>query len=197
MTSSLSVAHRVACTEAEGPGRRYALWLQGCPLRCAGCCNPEFLPFHGGETFAIATLLAEIDAAPVEGISLLGGEPISQAEGASMLAAEVQRRGLSVMLYSGYTLAELRAMNADVSALLAATDILVDGPYDRNQPETQRRWIGSANQVVHFFTDRYRADDPCWTKPNTLEIRVAPGSMNVNGFPAAEAKALWKGWSRR
>ena len=44
----LSVAQIVPCTEAEGPGRRFALWFQGCPLRCPGCCNPEMLPFTGG-----------------------------------------------------------------------------------------------------------------------------------------------------
>ena len=36
----LSVAQIVRCTEAEGPGKRYALWFQGCPLRCPSCCNP-------------------------------------------------------------------------------------------------------------------------------------------------------------
>ena len=39
----LSVAQIVSCTEAEGPGKRFALWFQGCPLRCPGCCNPEKL----------------------------------------------------------------------------------------------------------------------------------------------------------
>jgi len=46
---TLQVAQIVPCTEAEGPGRRFALWFQGCPLRCPGCCNPEFIPFAGGE----------------------------------------------------------------------------------------------------------------------------------------------------
>ena len=43
----LRVAQIVPFTEAEGPGRRFALWFQGCPLRCPGCCNPEMLPFEG------------------------------------------------------------------------------------------------------------------------------------------------------
>ena len=44
---SLPVAQFVPRTEAEGPGRRFALWVQGCPLRCKGCCNPEMLAFKG------------------------------------------------------------------------------------------------------------------------------------------------------
>ena len=47
---TMQIAQVVPCTEAEGPGKRFALWFQGCPLRCPGCCNPEFLPFKGGQT---------------------------------------------------------------------------------------------------------------------------------------------------
>lgn len=191
------VAHRVACTDAEGPGKRYALWLQGCPLRCPGCCNPEFLPFLGGASMFLDDLLREIDPAIIEGISFLGGEPTSQAEGAALLARAVQSRGLSVMVYSGYTLAELHARNdPHIDALLNATDILVDGPYIREQPETHRRWIGSANQQVHFLTERYRAEDPCWQHKNTLELRMVNGEVHLNGFPTTKTIGV-KAWKRR
>jgi anaerobic ribonucleoside-triphosphate reductase activating protein len=194
----LTLAHWVPGTEAEGPGRRFALWLQGCPLRCPGCCNPEFLSFRGGTVRGVAEIVGEIESTPgLEGISLLGGEPTAQAEACAALAREVQRRGLSVMLYSGYTLIELRARNdAAIDDLLAHCDILVDGPYRREQPEAKRRWVGSANQVVHFLSDRYREDDPCWTKRNTLEIRVNRESVSVNGFPATAAREAWRGWNR-
>ena len=75
---------------------------------------------------------------------------------------------------------------------LAETDILVDGPYDRDQPEKTRRWIGSANQRVHFLTPRCAADDPRWRQPNTLEIRLRDGEVTVNGFPAPRAAGMWK-----
>jgi anaerobic ribonucleoside-triphosphate reductase activating protein len=96
-------------------------------------------------------------------------------------------------VFSGYTLAEARALpEPAVAELLERTDILVDGPYLREQPDTTRRWIGSTNQQIHFLTNRYRADDPCWRKRNTLEIRLTPSALTVNGFPAAHAVGLWK-----
>jgi anaerobic ribonucleoside-triphosphate reductase activating protein len=195
----LHVAQVVPSTEAEGPGKRFALWFQGCPLRCPGCCNPEFLPFRGGEVRTVAGVTAELrqarDEAGVEGVTLLGGEPFAHAAGAAALAEATRALGLSVMVFSGYTLDELRA-RPDAAALLSRTDILVDGPYRRDEPDAERRWVGSRNQRIHFLTDRYRYDDQ-WRRRNTLEIRVQGGEVTVNGFPARDAAALWKGWRRR
>ena len=101
--------------------------------------------------------------------------------------------GLSVMIFTGYRLDEARGMeDPAVVALLAQTDILVDGPYVHELPDRQRRWIGSTNQRIHFLSNRYRADDPCWRRPNTLEIRLADGEITVNGFPAPRARGLWQ-----
>ena len=38
----LLVADIVAETVVEGPGKRLAIWVQGCEIRCPGCCNPRF-----------------------------------------------------------------------------------------------------------------------------------------------------------
>ena len=197
--TKLRIAQIVPSTEAEGPGRRFAIWFQGCPLRCPGCCNPEMLSFSDGESHTVSDLLNRIRKADdIEGITLLGGEPFAHADGAADLARSVREHGLSVMVFSGYTLDELKAnTNPDVGNLLGSTDILVDGPYVRELPDTRRRWIGSTNQRVHFLTDRYRSDDPCWFKPNTLEIRVDRSGITVNGFPTANANVLGRGWARR
>src|SRR2546428_11526767 len=86
MTQTLQVAQIVRRTEAEGPGRRWALWFQGCPLRCPGCCNPEMLPFAGGERLALPAVVELVAAAGprhrVEGVTLLGGEPPAPAAAA-------------------------------------------------------------------------------------------------------------------
>ena len=198
ITPTAAVAQIVRVTEAEGPGCRYAVWFQGCPLRCPGCCNPEFLKFEGGTTTAVADLVADFRDADVEGLSLLGGEPFAHAAAGVALARAARELGRSVMIYSGFTLEQLQANpDAAVRELLTLTDVLVDGPYVRGEPETKRRWIGSRNQRLHLFTNFYRADNPTWTSPNTLEVRLEDGALSVNGFPALAAAGLWKGWSRR
>ena len=193
----LRVAQIIPSTEAEGPGKRFAIWFQGCPLRCSGCCNPEFLSFRGGEDKSLSDVVKTMTSQDgIEGITLLGGEPFAHAEAAAALAQSAKQHGLSVMVFSGYLLEDLRLKPDATAALLAQIDILVDGPYERDLPDLKRRWIGSTNQRIHFLTNRYRADDPCWNRSNTLEIRVDEENISINGFPALQAVGLWKGWKR-
>jgi len=149
------------------------------------------LPFVGGQPLRVTEVFEQIrgthEQHSLEGITLLGGEPLAHAAGAAALATRVRRElGLTVMIFTGYTLAEARQLpEPAVGELLAQSDILVDGPYLREEPETRRRWIGSANQQVHFLSGRCRADDPRWLMPNTLEIRLSATDLTVNGFPTA------------
>jgi len=179
----LRVAQRVSSTFAEGPGLRYAIWVQGCTLRCAGCCNPEMFPREGGESIAIDDLVDTILAEPVEGISLLGGEPFEQADACARLAERVRTEGRSVMVFTGYRIEEIAG-----SPLLAHCDLLVDGRYERSLPESRRRWIGSSNQRMHFLTDRYSPNDPRFLEGNEVVIRLSRGELSVHGWPAAAAK---------
>jgi anaerobic ribonucleoside-triphosphate reductase activating protein len=187
----LRIGARVAKTRAEGPGARYALWLQGCSLRCAGCCNPHLFDAAGGERVRADTLVAEVEAVrhEIEGVTLLGGEPFEQAAGLAPFARGVARLGLSVIAFSGYTLAELRAgSDPHVHALLGSVDVLVDGRYERERPETERLWAGSANQRFHYLSGRYTPaiEAPAASGPlRTVEVRLGShGRWQANGWPA-------------
>ncbi|RBY84316.1 4Fe-4S single cluster domain-containing protein [Blastococcus sp. TF02A-26] len=188
----LRVARTLPVTEAEGPGRRAAVWVQGCSLRCPGCFNPHLWTTRGGKERMVDDLAAElVDRAVtdgVEGVTLLGGEPFDQAAPLARLAAAFHRAGLTVMTFTGYDIADLRewaANRPDIEALLASTDLLADGPYLEAAPERARPWIGSANQGLHSLTDRY----PHPAGRDSLEVRVAAdGTVAVNGW--ADVAAL-------
>jgi anaerobic ribonucleoside-triphosphate reductase activating protein len=162
--------------------------VQGCPIRCAGCCNPEMFPAEGGTLVAPAELAARAASMEgIEGISLLGGEPFAQAADCAQFARLVREAGLSVMVFTGYTLAELDArrerQEEGVSDLLAACDLLVDGRFEREQLDSGRRWVGSRNQVVHFLSARYSPKDPRFALPNSAELRLMGGALVMNGWP--------------
>jgi anaerobic ribonucleoside-triphosphate reductase activating protein len=175
-------------TVAEGPGRRAALWVQGCSIRCPGCFNPHSWA-AGGEPVGWAELAAAVrDAAAahgIEGLTLLGGEPFDQAGPVANLAEAVRAEGLSVMTFTGYVLETLRSTGRDDwDRLLATTDLLVDGPYIAARPERRRPWVGSDNQRFWFLTDRYaHLAAELETLPNRLEVRISrSGEVAVNGF---------------
>lgn len=186
----LNLASRLPCTEAEGPGRRAALWVQGCNKRCPGCCNPAYLQLAERELVSASSVLEWLENAhhahDLEGVTFLGGEPMLQAQGLAVVAQGAQSMGLSVMIFSGYTKNELDKLQLPgTDQLLRYTDVLVDGAYDENLPEYKRRWAGSANQQFHYLTTRY--DDRIEIDgeiERVLEVHIkTDGSIFINGWP--------------
>jgi anaerobic ribonucleoside-triphosphate reductase activating protein len=133
-----------------------------------------------------------IQTPEIEGVTLVGGEPFAQADACSALARAARVEGLGVMVFSGYTLDELTAPGAAPAwgRLLEMTDLLVDGRFERERPETSRRWVGSSNQRLHFLSDRYAPDDPRLAGPNSVELRFDGRALSVNGWPAAAEELL-------
>lgn len=186
----LNVAAWLPCTEAEGPGRRAALWVQGCDKRCPGCCNPQMLPFAERELLPASDIMQRLatarDVFGLEGVTFLGGEPMLQARGLVQVALGARAMGLTVMVFTGYTLDELAAVQPEGwQALLQATDVLVDGPYLAQQPDTVRRWIGSRNQHMHYLSARYDASiEPLPQEGRDIELRFGlGGALRMNGWP--------------
>lgn len=179
--------HRfVPFTRAEGPGERACLWVQGCPIRCAGCAVPWTWDADAGEWMDVGALAERILGGPaVEGVTFLGGEPFEQAAALAELGGILRGAGLSVLTFSGYTIEKIRrARQADWDALLDVTDLLIDGPFVAGRLDLSRPWVGSSNQRYHFLTDRYRHLEPELTSiPQRLEVRVHPdGRLEINGM---------------
>lgn len=120
----------------------------------------------------------------IEGTSFMGGEPILQAEGLADLAKWCQENGLSVLVFTGYLYEELLDMgNQHVDRLLAATDILVDGPYLESEPDEDRDWVGSKNQRVLFLSGRYPKGIECMSGNRSAEFMISGEGIMVNGWP--------------
>ena len=66
----------------DGPGLRYVFFLQGCPLNCLYCHNPDAIDFKGGTTLtageAVDDLLKYRSFISSGGVTLTGGEPLAQ-----------------------------------------------------------------------------------------------------------------------
>jgi anaerobic ribonucleoside-triphosphate reductase activating protein len=154
--SVLRVHHFLPHSRANGPGVRAVLWVQGCTLACPGCFNPDTHAWTEGEQVPVTALLQRMVAlsASIEGLTISGGEPLQQRRALLALLRRVrQETPLSVVLFTGYTWAEVQRM-PDAEALLSYVDILITGRYDASQ-RLARDLCGSANKTVHVLTERY------------------------------------------
>jgi anaerobic ribonucleoside-triphosphate reductase activating protein len=183
----LRLAGRVGRSRVNGPGLRAVIWVQGCTLGCAACFNPA--THARGEAdepvdTVVSGLLADWPPA-VEGLSLSGGEPFQQAVALAALCEQVRaaRPQANLLAFSGYTLEELRGLDAPpgAAALLAQLDVLVDGRFDVQAP-TQRPWRASANQRLWILGRR--PTETAAAASGTAEVHVeADGSVLLSGFP--------------
>ena len=183
----VNVAETCVGTRALGPGIRSVVWVQGCPLHCSGCVAPEWIPQRQARLVTPGDLAAELLAnARVSGLTLSGGEPMLQATPlAAMVRAARRQRDVSVICFSGYTLAELRERPPAprVAQLLDQVDVLIDGRYVAADNDG-RGLRGSSNQVVHHLTGRLTdAEDALVRGPRTAEIRVRDRSLLLVGVP--------------
>jgi anaerobic ribonucleoside-triphosphate reductase activating protein len=136
----------------DGPGLRTVVFLQGCPHRCPGCHNPQTQDPAGGYEMEADRLAAEIcGRRGSSGVTLSGGEPFFQPVPLARLALALKECGRHVIIYSGYTYEQLRERAAGepaVAALLATADILIDGPFIREQKDMALLYRGSRNQRI-------------------------------------------------
>lgn len=155
----LYLHHRERNTKVLGPGTRYAIWVQGCKRRCAGCINPEGQPLdENGYWLSEENLLQEIlSTKGIRGITISGGEPFLQAEALNNLLEAIKKMtDLDVMVYTGYTLAALRKTRQEsVQKMLKNIDILIDGEYIEEQ-NNNSLYRGSDNQQIHLLTEKYK-----------------------------------------
>lgn len=99
-----------------GPGDRVGIWLCGCSHGCPGCSNPEL--WSCGEQFRITRerllqLVGSIaQGAEVEGFTITGGDPLEQSEELALLLPELRKISGDILVYTGYTLEQLRAMDS-------------------------------------------------------------------------------------
>lgn len=170
----------IPSSRVNGPGTRCVVFFQGCSRGCAGCFNRATHDFSSNKTFSVEEVLLLVPS-DAEGLTISGGEPFDQPHGlASLLKAARQRRGLSTIVYTGFTMKEIAAHELR-SSVLPFIDVLVDGPYDELHPEKTTLARGSTNQTFNFLSSRYTMDD--LYLPARSEVTIGTdGSLTGTGF---------------
>lgn len=176
----MNVAYIEEQSYIYGPGCRFVIWVQGCSLHCKGCWNSDMWSFEKKTDYSTAELVKKISSEDVEGVTILGGEPLDQLSDVYNLCSKCQQLGLSTMVFTGYELSEIN--NTDKSIIKNVSDILIVGRYDESLRTIDNQWIGSTNQQILFLTERYA--DYEIQDANYMEIDIDEnGKYTILGFP--------------
>jgi anaerobic ribonucleoside-triphosphate reductase activating protein len=184
----INVARWLSRSSVNGPGERFVLWVQGCPIHCPGCWNPDTWSFAANRLMTVSDVFNLIgESAPIDGVTFTGGEPFAQAQSLAVLADRLKRDGVSLMAFTGFELDELAS--AERARLLDLLDIVVTGRFKREERAEGLTWRGSSNQQVHFLSSRHRASESQQAQEPQAEVVISDsGGAIVTGFPCTELR---------
>ena len=136
---------------ADGPGVRVSIFMQGCTFNCKNCFNPETHDFSGGKEFTddtIARVLELCENENIEGLSILGGEPMhpKNIEGTTKHEKKFKEKfpSKNIWVWTGF----LFDKDLKDKEVMKYIDVLVDGQYVDELHDPKLKWKGSSNQRV-------------------------------------------------
>lgn len=144
---------------ANGPGINVSFWVQGCPIHCVECQNPDTWDFDGGKEFGPEVLDSLLEALTANGVkrnlSILGGEPLCDENLflTELVIREVKKvyPEVKIYLWTGYLYNDLinkTKTNNHLSYILSQLDKLVDGPFKIEERDITLYMRGSRNQKI-------------------------------------------------
>ena len=118
----------------DGPGVRAVVFMQGCPLRCACCHNPDTWDMTGGKLTSVDTLVERVLRYKAYygqdgGVTVSGGEPLIQSDFVKELFVRLKEKGIHTCLDTSGLI-----LDDSVKALLEYTDlVLLDYKYTNEE----------------------------------------------------------------
>ncbi len=119
------------CGTVDGPGLRYVIFLQGCPMRCQYCHNPDTWEPGKGEQMTVEEVLAKFyNNLPFYkngGVTVTGGEPMMQIDFLIELFTKLHADGIHTCLDTSGIMFQQNNVEfmAKVDALMAVTDLVM------------------------------------------------------------------------
>ena len=152
---------------ANGPGIRVSLFVSGCPHACPGCFNEIAWNYEYGEKYTEEVeekILKAVSKAEIQGLSLLGGEPIYPANLRALLPLLRKLRERlpkkDIWCYSGYTYEELLSRKGEekkeLEELFSYLTVLVDGRFIEAEKDITLLFRGSKNQRLILVEESRR-----------------------------------------
>jgi len=172
-----------------GPGKRIVLWVEGCSLKCKGCMAISMRERRENNKKSVSEVFSMIKKASqgLDGITISGGEPFEQAKSLYELVRLIRKEtDLDIMVYSGYTIEELKKQGETANKLLSLIDILVDGRFEEANTN-KKLWRGSDNQRFISLSKRAKRYEKYveaeYNGKRELHLEISGNSFKVVGIP--------------
>lgn len=178
-------------TTVNGPGERYMIHLQGCPLKCPGCFNPESWHFKKNKTVNVYELAEKILSYDRDGLSISGGEPMMQAPALLNFLRFLHSQSKSpfrkgILMYSGFYEEELLAI-PEYQEILQYMSVIISGRY-KSELRVYDSLISSSNQK--FIFGGQKLIDHYELMGQKFEIVFNEDQIKLTGFPPLNMKEL-------
>ncbi len=154
----------------DGPGIRYVVFFQGCPMRCKYCHNPDTWATTGGVRMETDQIIEKLERNKsfykTGGITATGGEPLLQIDFLTELFEKAKKKGIHTCLdTSGICYRkEDRELIKKFERLFAATDLVMLDLKHMDE-DAHRELTGHANACVFDFAAALeRAATPLWVR---------------------------------
>jgi len=165
----------------DGPGVRFVVFMQGCPLKCVCCHNPETQSLTGGTLYSAKEIAEKAKRykeyfGDTGGITLSGGDPLCQPEFAAEILRLCKENGINTCLdTSGYIL------NDKVKEILKYTDlILLDIKY--TDEDSYMKYAGcKLSAVMEFLEVIEEKQIPVWIRQVTIPT-LNDNAQNINAL---------------
>ena len=148
----------------DGPGVRFVVFMQGCPLKCVCCHNPETHKMGVGECYTPEEIAERVKKykeyfGESGGITLSGGEPLMQASFATKLFKLCKSSGINTCLDTSGCV-----YNESVDRLLDYCDlVLLDIKYTDNKGYAEN--VGcELNTILDFLKILDKRGIPTWLR---------------------------------
>ncbi len=140
----------------DGPGVRAVVFMQGCPLRCVCCHNPDTWDVSGGTPTEARDLFNKIYRlrsyfGRSGGVTVSGGEPLLQPEFVAELFELCREAGIDCALDTSGCI-----YNEKVERLLTLCDLVILD-YKYTDDESYEKYVGMKRDRVDLFLDRLEA----------------------------------------
>jgi len=181
--NTLNIADIERCSRICGPGLRFVIWVQGCGLGCKGCWNTEMWSFDERSPYTVDEILGMVQKEDVEGVTILGGEPLYQSKVLLKLVKKLKESGYNIMLYTGFEQEEITDL--DSKELFSLSDIVICGRYEEDKRSIYLRWRGSLNQQIIINNKEFEnLIDMFNEQVNEVEIHFDDyGNVKILGYP--------------